>query len=72
MLKSIKTAYGAGWRAGYTRRPLLVLQDGTKRQIDPINPYLGWAQVLQRIAYKQGVDNGTIKRIYDWKRGRSL
>lgn len=74
MIRTLKRAYGGGFRAGQAPRRL-VRPGGTrgiKVLAEPINPYTEWWQFFERLAYDLGVRDGTMKRLSIRRRVRGV
>lgn len=74
MIRAIRRAYGAGWRAGMSERRM-VRPGGTrgiKVLVEAENPYKHWSQFLLNHAWFCGWHAGSMKRTNDWlaSRGR--
>ena len=69
MIKSLCRAYGGGWRAGKAQQPLICWPDGTKTLGQPVNPYKGRWQGLQRFFWDEGWQSGIKERINNYVKG---
>lgn len=65
MIRAIKSAYGAGWRAGFTLPPLVKGENGHYYVVQPANPFTKPAQFLLRHAWEEGQHQGRMER---WRR----
>lgn len=70
MIRAIRTAYGAGIRAGKSPRPLIQRADGTKVLASPVNPYNCKTQFLRWFFYEEGVYRGAMQSLTAWLKAR--
>lgn len=61
LFQSIKTAYGAGYRAGLAE-PQIITLNGMNQYHRPACPYRGRFDILHIIAWNEGMNTGTHKR----------
>lgn len=70
MIRALRKAYGAGYRAGMSPRALRRNADGTKNLVEPSNPYTGRLQFLSRLAWESGMHTGTMNQLNQWLKRR--
>ncbi len=70
MIKNLKRAYGAGYRAGMSPRAVIRYPDGSGHLSDPPCPYTTRRQIVQRMAWNAGYHDGTVKNLNQWLRSR--
>lgn len=66
MLKGIRIAYGAGYRAGMAEPVVMTRPDGLKQLEHAACPYVGRFQGLQRMAWLEGNITGQRTRLQRW------
>lgn len=62
--------YGAGFRAGMSPKPIINRRDGTKVLSNPVCPFKGRWQVVQRVMWQAGYDDGLRKSLQTWLKGK--
>ena len=62
----IRSAYGAGWRAGMAQPVTVPQPNGTKILRDAPCPFTGWLQCLLALAWHDGFHNGRMESLRRW------
>lgn len=66
MIRRIKAAYGAGYRAGRVETPTTLNTDGTRYLVQPANPFMGVRNFALRLAWDEGYIKGAKENLHAW------
>lgn len=66
MFRKLKSAHGAGYRAGRAETPTQLNSDGTKYIVQPANPFMGFRNYLLRLAWDEGYIKGAKENLHAW------